>query len=97
MQPWVVQCILQCETKGDEVHVFLLFVFTELDTAQPRGRNRVQPILLSIFLELACRLIASVAPKRRRGTSMPNEQRTGSSHELSMEIRDLCKKISIAR
>jgi hypothetical protein len=36
--------------------------FTELDTARPRQRNRVQLILFNIFSELARRLI----PPRQR-------------------------------
>jgi hypothetical protein len=36
---------------------FSFFIFTQLDTAQPRRRTRVQPILFNIFLELARRLI----------------------------------------
>jgi hypothetical protein len=38
---------------------FFFFVFTQLDTAQPRRRSRVQLILFSIFSELARRLIPS--------------------------------------
>src|SRR6266481_3884333 len=66
MQPRIVECGWKCETKSDEVHVFFsFFIFTELDTAQPRRRTRVQLILFSIFSELARRLIPPAAPKRR--------------------------------
>jgi hypothetical protein len=67
MQPRVVECRLKCETNSwlcefvvlpknpediNEVHVFSFFVFTELDTAQPRRRSRVQPILFNIFFRI---------------------------------------------
>ncbi|PYI98963.1 MAG: hypothetical protein DMF00_11770 [Verrucomicrobia bacterium] len=60
MQPPIVKCGWKCETKSDEVHVFFsFFIFTQLDTAQPRRRTGVQPILFNIFSELARRLIST--------------------------------------
>jgi len=50
----------------------LLFYFTELDTAQPRRRRRVQPILFNIFSRLACRLIPM---SRVKMTSLRNKAR----------------------
>ena len=47
------------------IFCYSFFIFTQLDTAQPRRRTRVQPILFNIFSELAWRLIPPAAPKRR--------------------------------
>jgi hypothetical protein len=67
------------------------FVFTELDTAQPRRRTRVQLILFSIFSELARRLIPPGSAKTTLWAArLPNERRTRGPDELSMENRQPC-------
>src|SRR6266540_1919725 len=77
MQPRVVKRGWKCETKSDEVHVFFsFFIFTELDTAQPRRRRCVQSILFNIFRELARRLIPPSSAKTTLSPAcLPNEQR----------------------
>src|SRR6266403_2253293 len=94
MQPRIVEGSWKCKTKSDEVHVFSFFIFTELDTAQPRRRNRVQLILLSIVLELARRLIPFGSAKTAllAAAHLPNEQRTYGPDGPSMENHQLYNK-----
>src|SRR6266478_8462005 len=68
--------------------------FTELDTAQPRRRNRVQLILFNIFSELARRLNPSGSAKTTllATARLPNEQRTYSPSGPSMGNRQLYNK-----
>jgi hypothetical protein len=72
---------------------FSFFVFTQLDTAQPRRRSRVQLILFSIFSELARRLIPFGSAKTTLlAARLPNEQRTYSSDGPSMGNHQLYNK-----
>jgi len=73
---------------------FLLFYFHQLDTTQPRRRTRVQLILLSIFLELARRLIPSGSAKTAllAAACLPNEQWTYSPDGPSIGNRQLYNK-----
>jgi hypothetical protein len=77
-------------TSRAAVHRLLDPKNTSVTLAQPRRRNRVQLILLSIFSGLARRLIPSAVPKRRcRRRACLTMERTRSSDGLSRAVLQL--------